>query len=226
MRQLITAAYQQRYWHDEQGDMYQIVKDIIHSGKAVPIDIAVISSPNHPFPIQGTPEEVISEERINTLLEHLNQQYGEPTEGKLQFQRRGISYYHIEEFPEGVPLDIIATDKAHLPSGFTLRVLPFYQPYVGEESPLFGRVHVEPMGRYHARGLIDMHADIVILQRTFPSLLAHEIGHGIFGYGHHVPSEDHLQQGNCIMNAKNYAERSGRFCVYDKEKLERLVSFS
>ncbi len=226
MRQLITAKYQAEYWHDTHGDMFHVVRDIVRTKLPVPLDIAVISSPRFPFPLEGTPEEVISAERIDALLQNLNRQYEEPTHGKLHFQLRGLAYYNEESFPEYCPLDSIATDEQHASIGFTVRIIPFYQPYTGEDNPFFGPVTVGPSGRYHARGLIDMHAETVVLLRTYPSLLAHEIGHGIFGYGHHLPAKDYLNEGECIMNADNYSQAPFHFCEGDKRTLEKLVSFS
>ena len=226
MRQLITAKYQTQYWHDTHGDMFHVVKDIVHAKLPVPIDIAVISSPRFPLPLEGSPEEVISTQRIDALLQNLNKQYEEPTTGKLHFQLRGLAYYDEENFPEYMPLDSIATDEHHSPVGFTVRIIPFYQPYKREDNTLFGPVTVGPSGRYHARGLIDMHAETIVLPRTYSSLLAHEIGHGIFGYGHHLPARDHLKEGECIMNADNYSQAPLRFCGEDKQTLERLISLS
>src|SRR3989338_2174075 len=113
MRQLITREYQAQYWRDAPGDMFYIVRDVVHRKLTVPIDVAVISSSQFPFPLEGTPEEVFSEARIDALLHNLNKQYGEPTNGKLQFQLRGLAYYNEERFPEYCPLDSIATDELH-----------------------------------------------------------------------------------------------------------------
>lgn len=137
MKQLITAQYQSLHRHGDLGDMYDIVKRVVRQGNAVPIDINIISATTHPMPIHGTAEEMFSQQRLDTLIEHLNKQYDEPTKGKLHFQLRGIAYYHLDRFPEDIPLDAIATDEWHVPDSFTLRVLPFYQPYVGEQNPLF-----------------------------------------------------------------------------------------
>lgn len=223
MNQLITAEYKALYKHGYSGDMYDIVKRIVQRGNAVPIDINIISAPTHPMPIPGTAEDVFFQHRLDTLIEHLNNQYDEPTNGMLHFQLRGIAYYHLDRFPEDIPLDTIATDEWHVPDSFTLRVLPFYQPYIETENPPFGPREIRKRGLYHARGLIDMHAETVIAQRSYPSLLTHEIGHGIFGYEHHPPKGDHLKQGLCIMNADNFSAGLQRFCTEDRTFLEKLA---
>src|SRR3989338_3285071 len=109
MKQLITAQYQSLHWHELTGDMHEVVQKLVRRGNAVPIDVNVVSAPTHPFPIPGNAEEVFSKERIDALIEHLNHQYEEPTKGKLRFQLRGIAYYHVDRFPDDIPLDAIAT---------------------------------------------------------------------------------------------------------------------
>ena len=72
------------------------------------------------------------------------------------------------------------------------------------------------LGYYSSKGIVYVHP-LAVLKRENYYVIAHELGHGIFGYGHHAPPR------NCLMDGiDTEGKKHGKLCESCEAKLKAL----
>jgi hypothetical protein len=234
MAVVTVAAYHEKY--DRQtgrGDLFEPLQKLVLAGQSVPVDFHVLCAvgEKYPFLEAKSIENFFDVTALDCLVDHLNGAYNGPTDGKLQFKQRAVTYHVIAD-PTGVlPLEEIGvTDPKAVHQHLTVRLLLFYgnsRPYQSTGSPevpksLFGDIVHKGGARYKAHGLIDIDAKVV-LQPQFAYLLPHEVGHGILGFDHHDDRQSVNGIDPCLMNHGILQLDELSFCAEDNATLARLA---
>ncbi len=185
------------------GDLFDSFKSIVEKGGSIPIDVYKIHYSE--FPEQGHHHEVLKTNPIKTedfecmlneinvnklgeAVEYLNKVYGMPSDNKLRFWLRTV--YDIKKGDRLAP-KFLCND---------LRI----------------DISSTTAGVYVTNGWIKLHPTALINNKE--QTLAHDVGHGIFGFGHHEPR-------SCIMDLNsNGLIEPDYFCEEDRNTLYRLVN--
>ncbi len=187
------------------GDLFDSLKSAIEKKGAIPVDFYRIHYSE--FPEQCHYHEVLktngnqkaedfecmlnktSIDRLGEVVEYLNKVYGIPSDNKIKFWLRTVQ--DIKK-SDRLPPKILCGDLRVDISSTILSV-------------------------YISNGWIKIHPT-TLLNNKNKAMIAHDIGHGIFGFGHHEPR-------NCIMDFNNngWAEQD-YFCEEDRNTLYKLVN--
>ncbi|MBS3151889.1 hypothetical protein J4230_00605 [Candidatus Woesearchaeota archaeon] len=151
-----------------------------------------------------------TERQLNTIINYLNNSYGLPTKDRLNFSSRKFVMHTVKitDILDSCCLELPGDEVVDLSSkidSITVRIIP----RLSHPS----KFNVE-QGFYHANGVLDIYQSPVLRG----DILAHEIGHGIFGYDHH-------EIKGCLMDStSNKNEPNISFCEEDQKVLARLIS--
>ncbi len=142
---------------------------------------------------------------LDDWITYLNNTYGKTTNGKLGFSLKSFETkeYSIDELIEGIDLpgDNAEEFNGSLIVRFEPRILSAHNYGVEQAS-------------YSGIGLVEIFYEAISKSKS--SALAHEIGHGIFGYDHH-------EERGCLMDPKIDSEDL-YFCQECNNTLVKLIS--
>jgi hypothetical protein len=187
------------------GDLFTPFKKLVEVGQSIPVDFEVVKHgiDDDQFTLFGNrfllPEDEtqwarvigrLSPRYLGGVVDFLNGIYKEPSAGRLRFSLGEVTTTSTEDNifdyfwdRKGQGYILGPTDRLRV----RLVALPF-----AELEDWAGIDNQEPLGGlYQNRGLI--YCSLGEALHPLNPILAHEVGHGIFGYGHH-------KQRECVMD--------------------------
>ncbi len=211
--------YTQYHMRDKnKGDLLPVLRSAIKNNEVIPIDFVnmqyseipeevIIAAAFEELDIPYRPKEYrrylkkSGFESLKSAVEYLNNFFGEYTDNKLRFDFRKWTSLN-DEIDMDIPNEL---------NNLIVRIKPCI---------LNSNYDIEnnfPDGRYNKNGVIDLNYN-VLRDRDY-HILAHEIGHGILGFGHHE------KRIGCLMDQSFYpiSSSDSKLCEEDIKTLRSLI---
>ncbi|MEK6955529.1 MAG: hypothetical protein AABW52_02630 [Nanoarchaeota archaeon] len=178
------------------GDMLSLFKNM---RKPIPVDFVLLDSNETLEELSYLRKDAeklrsIKSEMIQEAVDSVNNVYSRYANGRLNFKLGRIEKYFIS-YGDGTKFP---GDNSATADRFIVRV-----------NPLIYGGHC---GQYYNYGFIEVLPEAII-EKFNHKIIAHEIGHGIFGHGHHTP------EIGCLMD-ESWFYQSDRLCEEDTRTLE------
>ena len=169
------------------GDLFDYARQKVFNEKRIAIDVFL---PKKSRELDDILEGEIPK-GIHSVVAIADEFYTKNTNGKLRF------FLRKEQRAKNIPIDYLQKNDA-----IAVAVLEQDSPWLAAE--------------YRSNGIIFMFKNAFVKGLAEAGLiLSHELGHGIFGYGHHTPPR------GCIMDFSSALELE--LCFAEQQKLESLV---
>ena len=213
-----------------QGDLFDSFYKAVNSRIVIPINFNFLGFRNasgeyveniglpgisaRRFPEHWAAFHILIKDKLPNLIDNLNSIYGQYTENRLRFSLGNFTThsYNISDFLSSdinFPGDELSDLSLRIVNNLTVRIKPRVI------TPRASLIDGLEQAQYHSNGVLDIFYNTILKS----PVLAHEIGHGFFGYDHH-------ESRKCLMDSflDQTVDDKFQFCEEDKATLLRLIS--